>query len=157
MIVTVLVGTGLLVFGLFAVPKTKSEAGRCRVVISDVYVKLAVEYEDSGKTIRELVKSQETNDLRTTIGRLIVELAKKNGVEVPKYFSGSLLHDPWGRPLNIGWKSDLLGKTNAPKLLASDGQILIWSSGRNGVNEFGEGDDIIRLGRGMSFPEDVRK
>jgi len=48
--------------------------------------------------------------------------------------------DAWGQEYNIEWRSKV--PSNADILLLNNNPILIWSSGANGFNEFGGGDDI---------------
>ena len=55
-----------------------------------------------------------------------------------------LLLDGWRQPLQIVLRSDLgLLPDVSPALLAKPNDVVIWSSGPNGVNEFGKGDDVF--------------
>lgn len=49
--------------------------------------------------------------------------------------------DGWGRAYNIAWRTSF-NNTNSVMLEANTNSLLIWSSGQNGINEFGNGDDI---------------
>jgi hypothetical protein len=52
--------------------------------------------------------------------------------------------DAWKRPLQIMTKSNLLTLPNVSStLLSKTNQMLIWSIGANGSNEFGNGDDVF--------------
>jgi hypothetical protein len=51
--------------------------------------------------------------------------------------------DGWGRPLNFEWYEEAAKQDVDAKLFLPRLPILVWSSGENGVNEFGRGDDII--------------
>jgi hypothetical protein len=54
--------------------------------------------------------------------------------------------DSWGRPLHFEYRSSHILTTNAPSpLLTKSNKVLVWSSGPNGSNEFGRGDDIVVL------------
>ena len=54
-----------------------------------------------------------------------------------------LLVDPWGQALNIYVDSDGDGAVRTPRGLLR-GDVVIWSNGPNGTNEFGGGDDQVR-------------
>jgi hypothetical protein len=49
--------------------------------------------------------------------------------------------DPWGNPYQYALKS----VKPLPKIVSGNHQYMIWSTGPNGIDEFGEGDDIAKL------------
>jgi len=52
--------------------------------------------------------------------------------------------DGWGKPLQIMCKTNLQNRAMiSASLLSKTNRILIWSSGPNGSNEFGTGDDVF--------------
>jgi hypothetical protein len=52
--------------------------------------------------------------------------------------------DAWDRPLNIVLRSELLqDKAVSDSLRAKTNVVIIWSSGRDGTNEYGGGDDVV--------------
>ncbi|MCD6050404.1 MAG: hypothetical protein K0Q55_1807 [Verrucomicrobia bacterium] len=52
--------------------------------------------------------------------------------------------DGWGNPLNMVRKEILTTNPLAnSKLLSKANQIIVWSSGANGKNEYGGGDDVV--------------
>jgi hypothetical protein len=54
--------------------------------------------------------------------------------------------DAWKRPLQMMVRSNLLTLPNiSPTLLSKTNAVIIWSSGPNGRNEFGNGDDVFLL------------
>lgn len=54
------------------------------------------------------------------------------------------LLDGWKMPLHVMSRSNLLILPGvSPLLLAKTNEVIIWSSGINGINEFGNGDDIF--------------
>jgi len=58
--------------------------------------------------------------------------------------SDPLVLDAWGHPVNIVARTNLPeGDLLANSLRAKTNSIIIWSSGPNGVNEYGHGDDIV--------------
>jgi len=58
------------------------------------------------------------------------------------------LIDAWQRPINIFWRHDYI-LTNCNSALQSGNlPLIIWSSGPNGSNEFGNGDDVF-VGKGI--------
>lgn len=50
--------------------------------------------------------------------------------------------DGWGRAFNILSRSQLADQKVGGDLLQNSGEILVWSSGRDGTNHFGRGDDV---------------
>jgi hypothetical protein len=52
--------------------------------------------------------------------------------------------DAWKQPLQMMARSNLLTVPNvSPALLLKTNEVIIWSSGPNGSNEFGNGDDVF--------------
>jgi len=51
--------------------------------------------------------------------------------------------DSWGKSLNFVWRDDAIRSNICDALLLKSLPVLIWSSGPNGSNEFGKGDDIF--------------
>jgi hypothetical protein len=49
--------------------------------------------------------------------------------------------DPWGKPYNYALKA----VNPLPKIVEGNHQYMIWSCGPNGIDEFGEGDDVFKL------------
>jgi hypothetical protein len=86
--------------------------------------------------IEERLRSINRNDLKAA---LIVLLETEGGDKG----AADLLRrgDGWGRPYNVEWRSNLVDVATS-MLTWNDFPLLIWSSGENGVNEYGEGDDI---------------
>lgn len=52
------------------------------------------------------------------------------------------LKDAWGNPLNLMWRSNALKSNVSDGLTKKNLPVLIWSSGPNGSNEYGRGDDV---------------
>src|SRR5687767_14217644 len=50
------------------------------------------------------------------------------------------LRDGWQRPVFVYWRVDATNVSVA--LLANSGHLIIWSSGANGINDWGYGDDV---------------
>jgi len=55
----------------------------------------------------------------------------------------SLCLDYWGNRFNVDFKSNLTASTVTTALARSPFDVVIWSSGENGTNEFGKGDDVV--------------
>lgn len=62
--------------------------------------------------------------------------------------------DGWGRPYNVEWRTNMVGVAS-PMLKANQDALLIWSSGENGVNEYGNGDDIFDYGDWTIYRDDI--
>jgi hypothetical protein len=66
-----------------------------------------------------------------------------NNTNIPTMAKKSVINDAWGRPLNFMWHEDAVKSNASHALLKKSCSILIWSSGPNGTNEFGGGDDVF--------------
>jgi len=53
------------------------------------------------------------------------------------------IQDAWGRPLNLIWREATLSAGVSDVLAKKRLVVLVWSSGPNGTNELGRGDDIV--------------
>jgi hypothetical protein len=51
--------------------------------------------------------------------------------------------DGWGNPVVFMWRSALTSATVSPGLMSKRFPVIIWSTGPNGSNEFGFGDDLF--------------
>jgi hypothetical protein len=52
--------------------------------------------------------------------------------------------DGWGQPFHVVYRTNLVHQPKAPPtLLAKTNAVLVWSSGPNKTNEFGNGDDMF--------------
>ncbi len=49
--------------------------------------------------------------------------------------------DAWGNLYNVEWRTNMVDIVS-PMLQENNNELLIWSSGANGINEYGHGDDI---------------
>ena len=54
-----------------------------------------------------------------------------------------LVTDGWGHSFNLASRADVAIKDPASPLLRFPGDILVWSSGPDGTNQFGRGDDVV--------------
>ncbi|MGO8929639.1 MAG: hypothetical protein ACLQU3_22460 [Limisphaerales bacterium] len=54
-----------------------------------------------------------------------------------------LVTDGWGHPFNLACRADVAMKDRASPLLRFPGDVLVWSSGPDGTNQFGRGDDVV--------------
>ncbi len=69
-----------------------------------------------------------------------------------------LLIDPWGRPYNV----DMLSRFTDEEIKKglkdyTTGGVVVWSSGPNGINEYGNGDDILERPRSKMRMRGSRK
>ena len=54
-----------------------------------------------------------------------------------------LVTDGWGHPFNLTRRADVATKDPSSPLLRFPGDVLIWSSGPDGTNQFGLGNDVV--------------
>lgn len=53
------------------------------------------------------------------------------------------IKDAWGHPLNCMWFEQAVTHGASDQLRRKQLPVLVWSSGANGTNEFGSGDDVV--------------
>jgi hypothetical protein len=54
-----------------------------------------------------------------------------------------LVVDGWGHSFNLAKRADVALRDPASPLLRFPGDILVWSSGPDGTNQLGRGDDVV--------------
>jgi hypothetical protein len=74
----------------------------------------------------------------------VLAVKNKEKVEYVGMPKGKGYNDPWGNPYMIAWQKNTKPVTdsNGNKLAYS---FYVWSFGSNGINEFGQGDDLFSL------------
>lgn len=133
----------LLSVGLFLEPVTRSKTKETQNIIKQVYrfidyTAIAMGFSCADDFVSTCSTTNSPADLLGTILARAVDLGDINP---PAFLHNEQIWDPWGKPMNVAWRSDII--QNAQKLSWSPMELVIWSSGRNGRNEFGNGDDII--------------
>lgn len=73
---------------------------------------------------------------------LLVDDAGRLGME-SKDIREVLCRDAWGNRFNLDFKTNLVASGASAALLNSTFDLAVWSSGPNGSNEFGNGDDVV--------------
>ena len=73
---------------------------------------------------------------------LVLEIATEERFP-PKLFEEQMCKDGYGRLWNIERRSVLIGRGASTNLTKCAFEIVFWSSGPNGINEFGRGDDVV--------------
>ena len=125
-----------LVFWLYEYPHTPTPGNVSVGGVGRISTEIGFLFGDSTFSIEERLHSINSNDLKTA---LIVLLETEGGDEG----AADLLRrgDGWGRPYNVEWRSNLVDV--ATRMLDWNNLPLqVWSSGENGVNEHGDGDDL---------------
>lgn len=54
-----------------------------------------------------------------------------------------LCQDGYGNTFNVEFKTNLVGRNASTPLLNTSFDVVVWSSGKNAINEFGNGDDVV--------------
>ncbi|MCO5053107.1 MAG: hypothetical protein M9920_12480 [Verrucomicrobiae bacterium] len=54
-----------------------------------------------------------------------------------------LCRDGYGNLLNVDFTTNVVAHGASPGLTSTACDVVVWSSGRNGTNEFGNGDDVV--------------
>jgi len=137
----ILIAFGVLcisLFILFDIPYSYSKSLKTRSSIRNIYYAVLITSNDRKLDLRQLLRI--TGDNRDMPG-LLNEFIKNTW---SKYSSADLdLIDAWGNPLCAAWRPDISTNASACLLNCVDYKLLIWSSGKNGINEFGYNDDVV--------------
>lgn len=56
-----------------------------------------------------------------------------------------LCRDGYGNLFNVDFRTNVVAHGAVPALTKTAYDVVVWSSGRNGTNEFGNGDDVVWL------------
>jgi len=82
-------------------------------------------------------------------------------IKISEYFDMSYLtndwicFDDWGNPYNIGIRGVTMASNIFNSFFGEDEEdVVVWSSGENGINEYGQNDDILNS---MSIKERLRR
>ena len=117
-------------------PHTPTPGNMSVAGVNRISTEIGFLFGDSTFSIEERLHSINSNDLKAA---LIVLLETEGGDKG----AADLLRrgDGWGRPYNVEWRSNLVDV--ATRMLDWNNLPLqVWSSGENGVNEYGDGDDL---------------
>ena len=156
-VVLVLMALGFAVVAfMLPSPSTESKMAQCRRLLQKArLVLLAVDDNPMNMTFFEWrgIKGmmQSERNLAAEICEYCNEHSRLSGCKIfrSREINGqNLLVDPWGRPFNVDMirsfhNADIRTGLNGHTI----GGIVMWSSGPNGINECGEGDDIFELPR----------
>jgi hypothetical protein len=71
----------------------------------------------------------------------MLDAAARDGID-RKFALEQWCHDGYGNLFNVDFKTNLVARGAPPPLTNISLDVLVWSSGANGTNELGNGDDI---------------
>lgn len=112
--------------------------------IFNIYTALLIIKNNEKLDLDQLLKNiEEDKSLSQQLGRFIEKSWRKVFLNDLSFFKDDHLIDAWGNPLCVAWRSDISLKASINLLNSVDYNLLIWSSGKNGINEFGYNDDVV--------------
>ncbi|MEO8205936.1 MAG: hypothetical protein ABI615_07115 [Chthoniobacterales bacterium] len=108
-----------------------------------------VDYKDMtplvGNATAGIIKADEVLTILTlTAPETVLAAKNKEKTQYVDWSKGKGFSDPWGNPYMIAWQKNTtpLTDSHGSKLTYS---FFVWSYGTNGINEFGQGDDLFSL------------
>lgn len=125
-------------------PLAYSKSAQTRSNIGIIYVEvLNMNCDIKSDLLQSLTNIREEDEISFLLGKHIKNSWVTRSPSSYDLTTDSLFVDGWGNPLCIAWRSDISAKASTSLLKSIDLELLIWSSGPNGINEFGYKDDII--------------
>jgi hypothetical protein len=110
---------------------------------------IAIE-DESGEPIGQLMTGQSSS---TNLNSELAKIFMRTEPDWAKRLMDSQRNhvvDAWKNPLIIMWRTNLAEVVSSAALRSRTDELVIWSVGQNGRNEFGNGDDVI-LPNGIAF------
>ena len=112
-------------------------------IIRDIYALTCVAGMDKGFTNHvEFLAEAERQGSAISFVKGVADTLINDGLDCPEFYRNGTFYDSYGFPLNFAWESDLSDENPDEEFLAGENGLIVWSSGKNGVNELGSGDDI---------------
>ena len=152
-ILAILMILAMFILGALNVPySTPGKRTICRHELSNICTILLagdVVMGDSFMSWRDNDTNTSKRNIAEQAGRYCYEFSMRKGQKIFSFDNGTgCLVDPWGNPYNMDLFDKLCVLKSNPSIrqFAID-KYIIWSSGPNGINEGGEGDDIFELPR----------
>lgn len=107
---------------------------------------------DSHESIKDILKKEKTTG---SLNKDISLLLKKNkevlNRDDDKRWDKNIRYDEiidaWGHPLRFEWRENLVEKHYGYMKTNINAELVIWSIGNNGIDEFGLGDDVSIIER----------
>lgn len=148
------VSTAVIIF-LSPPPSTYNKIDQCRRLLQRVrYILLALDGNATDmafinwRDVRNVVQTNET--LAAQICEYCKMHSKRGGrpIRTCVVDGVELLADPWGQPYNVGMLCHFDDESIRKRFRDyTIGGIVLWSSGQNGIDEKGGGDDIFESSR----------
>lgn len=101
--------------------------------------------EEIERTILTELKGTPSDNLNRHFASVIAEMQPSEfGTDILSKEEVPLILDGWGHPLEMRLRAALAEMPNVSQgLLRKTNNIVIWSHGKNGMNEYGCGDDVL--------------
>lgn len=124
-------------------PYTENLNLSCEINLKQVYCFLRYRVNDDALVGPYIVTEGNSNNLSWALAKIYGEALVTNGFNGCEFLVDSSLIDSWKRPVNVFWRTNMPENASAELLNSTDMDVVIWSSGKDGVNDFGNGDDIF--------------
>lgn len=97
---------------------------------------IAILEEESQTDLSEQLR--DSTNIHEIVFSKLLELVVNEGTAIEQ-----LCYDGYGRQFSIGIKSNLVARGASPALVSARSDIIVWSSGIDGQDDLGWGDDIV--------------
>ena len=138
-------------------PTTPARKVLTRYRLKNAYYTMQVLEKDNRQSIVEQLQNvTNKSTLQDKWVELMVRTAVQSGIQ-PKTALEQLCHDGYGNLFNVDFRANLVTHMASPSLTNLTFPVVVWSSGPNGSNELGFGDDIVAPSSGPVAASSLRR
>lgn len=121
--------------------KSTARVAQTKSRLKNAYYSLKVLEKEHGTPIETQLIRAKGKTLHDQFCFLLVSAGQQDGI-APETISRNLCYDGYGNPFNVEFRTNIGSKSASGIVLRAESELLIWSSGENGINEYGSGDDV---------------
>ena len=121
---------------VFGITLWQSPESATRIDLSCLSAAISILLRDRNDLFVQMMQDKPSSDITKEMLETI--LTKEGMKNIWDHISDG---DGWGRAYNVAWSTDR-DVSKSPLRLRNRNPLQVWSSGKNGVNELGGGDDL---------------
>jgi len=132
----------IILISMLYSPTTKAPKTSTKIMLKNIYQAILILEKENHLSIGEQLRQVHNgNSLQEKFIILLSNNSEKLCLN-PKIIEKQYLYDGYGNHYNLDYKNDFLLKRGNVEAVNMNFDVIIWSSGKNGINEYGFRDDI---------------